>query len=390
MAHDKIHALAHRAENLWDRARFHAKRTAGLLGTPILLAYRGFQTPEGLWLRGRVIEDQGVISAAHSESIGTNIWLTLKRYETDEVRGARVAYSTGSVSGEVTTDEEGYFDLTIAHPDLNEAAPWFPVELILTEAPHYQMRPLGAKAEIRVVSPKAEFGLISDIDDTIVKTGATNFLKHWRTVAANSAQSRTAFPGVTHLYRALAEGEAGPETNPVFYVSSSPWNLFDLFERFMVLHDIPLGPMLLKDFGLDATKWLTGGHDDHKLKMIERIMSAHPQLPFILIGDSGQRDAVIYAEVARRYPRRILAVYLRDVTDGHLAEEADEAIAGLKRAGIAVTVAPTLETAAAHAAQAGLARTSVVGEVREAVAQRRREEGEQNASGDDPAASPET
>ncbi len=382
MAHDKFHAIVHRAEGLWDRTRFHAKRVTGLLGTPILLAYRGFQTPDGLWLRGRVIEDQGVISAAHSESIMQNIWLSLKRYETDEVMDARVAYSTGSVTGEVTTDEEGYFDLTIEPPARSETAPWLPVELILTEAPHYDVRPLGAKAEIRIVSPKARFGVISDIDDTIVKTGATNFLKHWRTVAANSAQSRTAFPGVSQLYRALAEGEAGPETNPVFYVSSSPWNLFDLFERFMVLHDIPLGPMLLKDFGLDATKWLTGGHDDHKLTMIERVMTAYPRLPFILIGDSGQRDAVIYAEAARRYPGRILAVYIRDVTGGHLAEEADDGVSALKRAGIAVTVAPTLETAAAHAAEAGLVRSSVVGEVREAIEQRRREEGEENVSDD--------
>ncbi|WP_206454719.1 App1 family protein [Aurantimonas marina] len=375
MAHDKIHALAHRAENLWDRARFRAKRATGLLGTPILLAYRGFQTPHGLWLRGRVIEDQGVISAEHSESIVGNMWLSLKRYETDEVRDARIAYSTGSITGEVTTDEEGYFDLTIEHPALSEAAPWLPVELILTEVPHYNVRPLGAKAEIRIVSPKARFGVISDIDDTIVKTGATNFLKHWRTVAANSAESRTAFPGVTHLYRGLAEGEAGPQTNPIFYVSSSPWNLFDLFERFMVLHDIPLGPMLLKDFGLDATKWLTGGHDDHKLTMIERVMAAHPQLPFVLVGDSGQRDAVIYAEAARRYPDRVLAVHIRDVTAGHLAQEADEGVASLKRAGVAVTVAPTLEEAAVHAAESGLARPSVLEEVRGAIEQRRREEG---------------
>lgn len=383
MAHDKFHSIVHRAEGLWDRARFHAKRATGLLGTPILLAYRGFQTPDGLWLRGRVIEDQGVISAEHTESILGNVWLSLKRYETDEIRGARIAYSAGGVTGEVTTDEEGYFDLTIEHPARSEAAPWLPVELILIDAPYYDLRPLGAKAEIRVVSPKARFGVISDIDDTIVKTGATNFLKHWRTVAANSARSRTAFPGVTHLYRALAEGEAGPQTNPIFYVSSSPWNLFDLFERFMVLHDIPLGPMLLKDFGLDATKWLTGGHDDHKLKMIERIISAHPRLSFVLIGDSGQRDAVIYAEAARRYPGRVLAVYIRDVTGGHLAEEADEGVSDLQRAGIPVTVAPTLETAAHQAVEAGLARSSVVAEVRAAIEQRRREEGDSEDSAGD-------
>ncbi|MEX6508201.1 phosphatase domain-containing protein [Jiella sp. M17.18] len=234
------------------------------------------------------------------------------------------------------------------------AAPWLEVDLSLDAAPGYRLQPLVAKAQARVVSPLARFGIISDIDDTIIQTGATNFLKHWRTVVANSAQSRTAFPGVSAFYRGLAAGAGGPETNPVFYVSSSPWNLFDLFERFMVLHDIPLGPILLKDFGLDETKWLTGGHEEYKLARIERVMAAFPQLPFVMIGDSGQRDAVIYEVAERRHPGRVLAVHIRDVTGGLLAAEAEAALAALAERGIPVTLAETLAPGAAQALAAGL------------------------------------
>ncbi|WAP70474.1 phosphatase domain-containing protein [Jiella pelagia] len=223
---------------------------------------------------------------------------------------------------------------------------------------------------MRTLSPSARFGVISDIDDTIVKTGATNFVRHWRTVVANSAKSRTAFPGVSHLYRALAKGTDGPETNPFFYVSSSPWNLYDLFQSFLALHEIPLGPMLLKDFGLDKNKWLTGGHDGHKLKMIAKIMDAYPDLSFVLIGDSGQRDAAIYAEAARRHEGRVISVHIRDVTNGELARAAGKAIAELEAMNIPVTRAETLFSAAESAASLGLIDDGDVAEVRAAIAER--------------------
>ena len=341
-----------------------------------LLAYRGFARPEGLWLRGRVLEDQGGAPAPGALSTFDNIRLTLKRYETDEIGGARVAWRCGKAEGEATTDEEGYFEISFEPADgAGEAAetrpPWQEVALRLVAAPHYEMRePPQTAALVRIASPGARYGVISDIDDTIVETGATNFLKHWRTVVAYSAESRTAFPGVSHFYRALAEGQAGPETNPFFYVSSSPWNLYDLFERFLALHDMPPGPMLLKDFGLDAGKWLTGGHDRHKLTMIERAMSACQGLPFLLFGDLGQRDAVIYREVARRHPGRVLAVHIRDVLAGGHGQEVEAAIAGLRSEGIDVTLEPTLRAAARHAARSGLITHAAANGVEAAIAAR--------------------
>ncbi|MBB4003706.1 App1 family protein [Aurantimonas endophytica] len=365
-----LHSLVLRAERRWSRLRHGVKRRAGLLGTPIILPYRGFGTAKGLWVRGRVIEDEGVVSAAHSDSLLTNLRLTFRRYESDEIAGAELAFEGAGRSGTATTDREGFFDFAIEAPDIPAGEAWTHVDLTLTDVPGYDWRPLGASVPVRLVSPEARFGIISDIDDTIVETGATNLFRHWRTVVANSAESRTAFPGVTHLYRALTRGEAGPETNPIFYVSSSPWNLFDLFEQFMRLHAIPVGPMLLRDFGIDETKWFTGSHDTHKLAMIERVMDAYPHLRFLLIGDSGQRDAAIYAEASRRHPGQVLAVHIRDVTpDGH-SPAVTEALAALRAAGIPVTIGASLEAAAALSAEQGLISERAARDVAEAVGKR--------------------
>ena len=156
------------------------------------------------------------------------------------------------------------------------------------------------------------------------------------------------------FYRALEAGFAGGEGNPVFYVSSSPWNLYDLLIEFVDLQDLPAGPFFLQDMGLDANPMGVGSHRVHKLARIEEILALHPHLPFVLSGDSGQHDPEIYREVVKRHPGRVLAVYIRDVAvaprDRVVVEMGDR----MRADGVdMVLVADSLQ-AAAHAADRGL------------------------------------
>lgn len=360
--------LLHRLEQPWDRARFAVKNRLGLTSHPIIVPFRGYGDGKRLWGKGRIIENQGVIAAPHSNSLRKNLWLTLKRYETDEVPGAKLSWQFGRQKGELVTDEEGYFDFSFKpgkafDPD----APWQRVRLTLQEARGREVDPLEAELCIRTPSEHATIGLISDIDDTIIMTGAWDFMKHWRTVVANSAESREVFPGVAPFYRALANGKGGPDTNPVFYVSSSPWNLFDLFERFIVMHDIPVGPLLLKDFGLTPKKWLTGGHEGHKNTMITQIMDTYPELRFVLVGDSGQHDAVIYQEIAAERPDRVAAVFIREVSGNGEAQHMADLRDTLARLSIPFASGEDLEKAAGVALDAGLITAAEAEQVRRAV-----------------------
>ena len=74
--------------------------------------------------------------------------------------------------------------------------------------------------DVLVPSHAAAFGVISDVDDTILETGVQRVGRMIRQTFTGSALTRTPFPGAAELYRDLADG-----INPVFYVSSSPWNL---------------------------------------------------------------------------------------------------------------------------------------------------------------------
>lgn len=335
-------------------ARFALKRKLRLTDRPTLVAYSGLVEDGRLKVKGRVLEDEGVFDAPHSNSTLRNLWLTFKRYETDEIADAQVEWEVNGFSGTVRSRDDGYFD--IDHPFEGHAgAPWLGVRLRLVRARHYEFDPKSAEGRVRIVTPSARFGVISDIDDTIIHTGAFKMLRHWRIVTANSPEARTAFPGVSHFYRALADGADGPETNPIFYVSSSPWNLFDIFQRFMKLKEIPLGPMFLRNLSEDASAWLRRDHHGHKDRMIDRLMAAYPQLNFVLIGDSGQKDSTVYAEAVVRHPGRVIAVHIHDVRPSETESHVENDLREIESHGVPTTLGRTLRKAAELSERLGLA-----------------------------------
>ena len=78
----------------------------------------------------------------------------------------------------------------------------------------------------------------------------------------------------------------------------------------------PAGTMHLRE----STGWRSllpgkGDSEAHKLGQLRQLLGNFPQRHFILVGDSGEADPEIYAEVAREHPRQVRAIFIRDVTD---------------------------------------------------------------------------
>jgi phosphatidate phosphatase APP1 len=159
----------------------------------------------------------------------------------------------------------------------------------------------------------------------------------WRLFVQN-AESRTVFPGVSHLYRALHAGATGDEGNPMLYVSRAPWGLYDMLEAFFQRHDIPVGPILfLREWGVSFRHPLPRRAVDHKRHLIEAMMALYDKMPFVLIGDSGQHDPEVYRRIVERYGGRVRAVYIRDI-----------AARGPERSAEVTAMAETLRAVGAH------------------------------------------
>lgn len=350
-----IAPIAHDIEAHFDALKY---RLGGRLGgeEPIkIIAYRGYGTSEQVVLTGRVLEDQGVGPVSDNDTLWTNLVNTYKRFESDEVPGARVQARFAGAEQVVVANEEGFFELRIAPADpLPADRLWHPVELELLDPQPEGYGPVHATGYALVPPPGARFGVISDIDDTVVQTDATNVLRMARTVFLGSARTRLPFKGVAAFYKALQAGTAGIAVNPLFYVSSSAWNLYDLLTEFFEIEGIPLGPLHLRDWGVSEKEILPITHRQYKLDAIRQILDRYPALPFLLIGDSGQEDPEIYHEIVHEDPNRILAVYIRNVSPGLERPDAIRALAEeVIAAGSTLILADNTLVAAQHAAAQG-------------------------------------
>ncbi len=355
-----------------DRLRRVAKKRRGKMRPAVIRPYVGYGTTERLFLRGRVIEDPRIGGVSPAASRWQNLLTMLKRYQSDEIPRAVVRARHGEHERVIETDDEGYFEISMPGlpPPVGQVdTGWRSIELELVEPRKGHDQPVRALGKVLVPSADATFGVISDIDDTIVKTGATNLMRHIRTVLLNSAATRTPFVGVSAFYRALACGQFDERVNPIFYVSSSPWNLFDLFSDYLCLQDIPDGPIILREFALEPGGWFNVGHDEHKTGAIEGLLLQYPELEWILIGDSGQRDAVIYRGIVERHPGRVLAVYMRDVSRSAPHCEALKAAEDIARMGPQVVFDPQTLAAARNAAAHGWIQPSALPAVEGKVAE---------------------
>jgi phosphatidate phosphatase APP1 len=332
-----------------DRLKDRPDRRDADLRPARIVPYRGYGTPAGVRVRGRVLRGKPPTAGSPRDRWWVNLGNTYRRMESDEVPHAHVNVRFGGSEVDAHADEEGHFDVLV-RPVRPPARHRF-----WHEAQADLIRPGGESAAVMVAVPdRARFGIISDLDDTVVRTGATNMIRVAREVLFGNVHTRIPFPGVGAFYRALHRfGDDG--RNPLFYVSSSPWNLYDVLNEFLRLHDIPMGPMDLRDWGIRADELLPTGHTAHKRLAIDRILHTYPDLPFILIGDSGQQDPEIYRGVVHDHPDRILGIYIRSVVNDPARVQAVDALADelADHAGIdLVRVEDTVE-AARHAARRG-------------------------------------
>ena len=374
--------LAGNADGFFDALRDRLTERTGGPRPVTIVPYRGLGNPRQVFLKGRVLVDRHLVAATDQDTIWQNLKAMFKRFNSREVPHVRVRAQFAGQQQTVLADEEGYFEV---HFHLDQPLPpwraWHPVALELPDPVSIGQEHVRATGEVQVAHAGSTFGIISDLDDTVLVTGATNVVKMARLTFLNNARTRLPFPGVAAFYRALQRGADGA-THPLYYVSSSPWNLYDLLVDFCRVHGVPEGPLLLRDYGLDvpaadlrrdaaagqvaahlASERRHGGHLDHKLAQIKLIMEMTAPLAFVLIGDSGQKDPEIYEEVVRRYPGRVKAIYIRDVTRPARDQEVRAVAARVQQLGVEMVLVEDTLDAAHHACQHGLMGAEALEEI---------------------------
>ncbi|WP_456824728.1 App1 family protein [Cellulomonas sp. P5_E12] len=299
--------LAARLEDQFDRAVAHRLRARGW--TVRIEPYAGYGAPGWVRVLARTVlaaphvGDDDLPGAGSDAQAGARSASTVRgwrSFATAQISGAELSVQVGDRTHDVVTDRGGYVD-TILESDLPPG--WHDVRLTTADG-------RSATAPVQVIGPATRFGIVSDIDDTVMVTRLPRpFVAAWN-VLVRHENAREPVPGMARLYAELRS--AGTDV-PVVYLSTGAWNAAPTIARCLRRWRYPAGPLLLTDWGPTNSGWFRSG-PAHKVAQLRRLFTELPDVQWVLVGDDGQRDPQIYAGAAQHFGDHVRAILIRQLT----------------------------------------------------------------------------
>ncbi|WP_026196199.1 App1 family protein [Corynebacterium lubricantis] len=264
---------------------------------PEATGYTGYGSSQRAHVLGRVL------MAQHTEP-QTLVMRGYRQFFTTQVPGIDVLVRLGDAEVHSKTNANGYIDVLLAGHNLEPG--WHEAEIsVVGNGAFPDQEPVTAP--VHIIADHTKVGLISDIDDTIIVTMLPRAaLAAWNSWVKKT-NTRQPIPGMDEFYAALLEDDPNA---PVFYISTGAWNTYDTLVSFIEKHHLPRGPLLLTDWGPTPTGLFRSGQE-HKKVQIRNLFIEFPEINWILIGDDGQHDPLIYGEAIFEHPDRIKQVAIR-------------------------------------------------------------------------------
>ncbi len=289
----------HRAARLEDAVHEVAERKLRQRGwRPSIVPYIGYGAPGWVRVMGRVL-------LSHPYRRPRPPGRKLRGWRSFTALSAMDAVVVIEADGqrhELRADRGGFVDAVI---EADLAPGWSRVRLSSEGC-----RPVDVP--VRIVDPAVRFGIISDIDDTVMVTTLPRpLLAAWNTFVLDE-HARACVPGMAVLYERLVTAHPGA---PVLYLSTGSWNVAPALRRFLSRNLYPAGPLLLTDWGPTKDRWFRSGQE-HKRATLARLAREFPDIRWLLVGDDGQHDEQIYAEFAAAHPDNVAGVAIRRLSPG--------------------------------------------------------------------------
>jgi phosphatidate phosphatase APP1 len=274
--------------------------------------YHGYGHTHNLIVFGHILKNKLFLQRHYTRNIFINILNLLKLFFITPLPSARVRLHWQNQTFYSTTERDGFFKFEWESDNEIEAG-WHNVIVDLLNTNGETI----AKGEGKIFVPHStQYGFISDIDDTVlISHSGTTGKKLWSMLTKNARRRKT-FADVVNHYQLLSTAHTEASVpNPFFYVSSSEWNLYDYLNEFFKFNELPKGAFLLSDIKKWFQLFKTGSTKHHgKLIRVARILKAFPAQQFVLLGDNSQQDPDIYKSIADKYPGRIFAIYIRNIS----------------------------------------------------------------------------
>ncbi|WP_072313488.1 phosphatase domain-containing protein [Agrococcus sp. Marseille-P2731] len=170
--------------------------------------------------------------------------------------------------------------------------------------------------------PSHDLRILCDIDDTL------KAMLHERRYPHG-----TVYPGVVELLTALDDGRAAEPSRPgdLTFVTARPEGPRGLVEQYTrnALSGLGLPPHAVLG-GSILNLFTKASIKERKLQNFERERALFPECRFMFLGDSGQADALVGAEMLRRGPEFVVAVLIHEVVPVEGAARAELEAAGIR------------------------------------------------------------
>lgn len=263
---------------------------------PTVIPSTGYGTESWIRVLGRVVLTRPDDGSARERVRG---W---RSFTSTPVREAEVVVEIDGVETTVVADRGGVLD---AHVDASLPGGWHTIRLRAGDGD-------PVEEPVFVVSDGVRFGVVSDIDDTVMVTALPRpFLAAWNTFVLDE-HARSPVPGMSVLYDRVLRAHPGA---PVVYLSTGAWNTAPALSRFLERNFYPPGALLLTDWGPTPDRWFRNG-PKHKRESLRRLVQEFPDVRWLLIGDDGQHDPTLYGELAAEHPDHVEAIAIRTLTPG--------------------------------------------------------------------------
>jgi phosphatidate phosphatase APP1 len=289
-----------RAKVLWlarIEYRFHSwrERRARARGQkPTVTPFPGYGGEDWVRVLGRVLIVPPVKPIGTGEYASVRGW---RSFVSVPVGYAQVSITVAGVRHEVVADRGGVIDTVL--PARLEPG-WQTLEMSVEGGESVETRVFIVGADVR-------FGVVSDIDDTVMVTTIPRpLLAAWNSFVVDE-HARQPVPGMAVLLERIARDNPGA---PVVYLSTGAWNIAPTLIRFLQRHLFPPGSVLLTDWGPTHDRWFRSGKD-HKSTNLRRLAAEFPHVRWLLIGDDGQHDDAIYTTFASEHPNSVVGVAIR-------------------------------------------------------------------------------
>ncbi|MDY7228656.1 phosphatidate phosphatase App1 family protein [Hyalangium rubrum] len=288
------------------------------LAGPAVLLSPVIGRTDSVVLQGRVLKEA---PTKGSSVLSRN----LRRLTAPNWKGAKVEVSFLGVTTVVTSGHDGAFEVNLQPP---QGTP-FPSGFYVAEA---KVAGASARARVEVVADTAPFLVISDFDDTLAISHVIRPTKLMENALLKDSDTQEVVPGMSAFYGCLKA-----PTSPSFaLVSGSPVQYGARIGDFLGRHSFPAFGLYLRDLGPSTLS-------NYKQPVIRRLLRQFSQ-PVVLVGDSGEKDPEIYAQIREEFPGRVKAIYIRNAgrtenasrfTDMILFGEAREAAEHAAKNGLA-------------------------------------------------------